>query len=158
VLRAYVGAQRGMRPRSQWRRRLQYAQNSGSSGQTPDGFCGRRTLPRGGSESLRSADRAKRALPSGHRRGAYRGYRFRILARQGAAAPGGAYSYVINGRMIAVFAMVAYPDDYGTGGVMTFVVNQNGKVYEKDFGESTADVGAKMLTFNPGAGWKEVTP
>jgi hypothetical protein len=88
----------------------------------------------------------------------YRGYHFRILTRQGKSAPGGAYSYVINGRMIAGFAMVAYPHAYGESGVMTFIVSHNGKVYERDLGRNTAAVAEKMTTFDPGAGWKEVTP
>ena len=95
----------------------------------------------------------------GHKKGdPYRGYHFRILTRQGKSAPGGAYSYVINGRMIAGFAMVAYPDEYGESGVMSFIVNHNGKVYEKDLGKNSAAVGAKMSSFDPGAGWKEVAP
>lgn len=85
----------------------------------------------------------------------YRGYRFQILTRQGKNAPGGAYNYVINGRMIANFAMVAYPDKYGETGVMTFMVSHNGKIYEKDLGKNTASIGAKMTSFDPGPGWKE---
>ncbi len=88
----------------------------------------------------------------------YRGYRFRILTRQGKNAPGGAYSYVINGRMIAGFAMVAYPADFGASGVMTFIVSHNGKVYEKDLGKDSTAIGARMSAFDPGAGWKEVAP
>jgi hypothetical protein len=88
----------------------------------------------------------------------YRGYYFRILTRQGASAPGGAYSYMINGRMIAGFAMVAYPAEYGESGVMTFVVSHNGKVYEKDLGKDSTAIGAKMSTFDPGAGWTIVQP
>jgi hypothetical protein len=88
----------------------------------------------------------------------YRGYHFRILTRQGKAAPGGAYSYVINGRMIAGFAMVAYPAEYGETGIMTFIVSNHGKVYEKDLGRNTAAVAAKLGSFEPGAGWKEVAP
>jgi hypothetical protein len=60
--------------------------------------------------------------------------------------------------MIAGFAMVAYPDHYGQSGVMTFIVNHNGKVYQKDLGKNTAGIGAKMTSFDPGAGWKEVAP
>ena len=61
--------------------------------------------------------------------------------------------------MIAGFAMVAYPDEYGDSGVMTFIVSHNGKVYEKDLGKNSAKAGAaKMTTFDPGAGWKEVAP
>jgi hypothetical protein len=88
----------------------------------------------------------------------YRGYHFRILTRQGKSAPGGAYSYVINGRMLAGFAMVAYPAEYGQTGIMTFMVSHNGKVYEKDLGKNTAGAAAKMTAFDPGAGWKEVAP
>ena len=99
------------------------------------------------------------AYLKGHKAGdAYRGYHFRILTRQGKSAPGGAYNYVINGRMIAGFAMVAYPDVYGESGVMTFIVNHNGKVFEKDLGKNSAEIGAKMTTFDPGAGWKDVEP
>ena len=85
----------------------------------------------------------------------YRGYHFRILTRQGKNAPGGAYSYVINGRLLAGFAMVAYPDVYGESGVMTFMVNQNGRVFEKDLGKNTAAVAAAMQSFDPGPGWAE---
>jgi Protein of unknown function (DUF2950) len=58
--------------------------------------------------------------------------------------------------MIAGFAMVAYPAEYGTSGVMTFIVSHNGKIYEKDFG--SASIGAKLTAFDPGNGWKEVAP
>jgi hypothetical protein len=88
----------------------------------------------------------------------YRGYRFKILTGQGKSAPGGAYNYIINRRMIAGFAMVAYPVNYGDSGVMSFIVSHNGKVYEKDLGANTNKLGAKMTIFNPSAGWKEVTP
>lgn len=88
----------------------------------------------------------------------YRGYRYRILTRQGKHAPGGAYNYVINGRMLPGFAMVAYPDEYGASGVMTFIVNQNGKVYEKNLGRNTAAIAAKMNSFDPGPGWRPVAP
>lgn len=93
----------------------------------------------------------------GHRLGdPYNGYYFRILRRQGAAAPAGRYSYVINGRMIAGYAMVAYPADYGRSGIKTFVVNHYGVVYEKDLGASTAKLGAAMTEYNPDASWKVV--
>jgi hypothetical protein len=88
----------------------------------------------------------------------YQGYHFKILTRQGQNAPGGAYSYVINGRMIAGFAMVAYPHAYGDSGVMTFIVSHNGKVYERDLGPKTESIATQMTTFDPGPGWKEVAP
>jgi hypothetical protein len=95
----------------------------------------------------------------GHKAGdPYRGYHFKILTRQGQRAAGGTYSYLIHGRMIAGFAMVAYPADYGRSGVMSFIVNHNGKVYEKDLGPNSAKTGAALTSFNPSAGWKEVAP
>ena len=96
---------------------------------------------------------------AGHKQGdPYRGYHFRILTRQGKSAPGGAYNYIINGRMIAGFAMVAYPDAYGASGVMTFIINHNGKLYEKNLGKNSAAIGAKMTSFDPAKGWKESAP
>jgi hypothetical protein len=88
----------------------------------------------------------------------YRGYHFRILTRQGANAPGGAYNYIINGRMIGGFALVAYPNEYGVSGVMTFIVSHNGKIFEKDLGKNSHALGQAMASFNPGAGWKPVQP
>jgi hypothetical protein len=102
---------------------------------------------------------ANEAYLKGHKQGdAYRGYHFRILTRQGKNAAGGAYSYVINGRMIAGFAMVAFPAEYGETGVMTFIVSHNGKVFQKDLGKNSVKAGAAMSSFDPGAGWAEVAP
>ena len=83
----------------------------------------------------------------------YHGYVYRILTRQGRNAPGGAYNYVINGRMVAGFALVAYPIEWGSSGVMTFLVNSNGKVYEKNLGEKTADVAKSMTEYSPDDTW-----
>jgi hypothetical protein len=88
----------------------------------------------------------------------YRGYHYRILTRQGPGAPGGAYNYVINGRMIAGFAMVAYPAVYGQTGVMSFIVSHNGRIYERDLGKDSTAIGARMSAFDPGTGWKAVAP
>ena len=102
---------------------------------------------------------ASAAYLKGHKEGdAYRGYHFRILTRQGKSAAGGAYNYVINGRMIAGFAMVAYPAEYGETGVMSFIVSHNGKIFQKDLGKNSTKIGAAMTSFDPGTGWKEVTP
>jgi len=84
----------------------------------------------------------------------YHGYHFRILTRQGAAAAGGAYNYMVNGRLISGFAMVAWPDQYGESGVMTFIVNHNGKIFEKDLGRNTSAIAEKMTSFDPGPGWR----
>jgi hypothetical protein len=86
----------------------------------------------------------------------FKGYYFRILTRQGAAAPGGAYDYVINGNMIAGFALVAFPADYGSSGVMSFLVSHQGTVFQKDLGERTAALAGAMAAYDPGAGWAEL--
>lgn len=83
----------------------------------------------------------------------YHGYVYRILTRQGAKAPGGAYDYVINGNMVAGFAAVASPVAYGDSGVMTFLVGPNGVVYEKDLGEETAAAVAQLIAFEPDESW-----
>jgi len=84
----------------------------------------------------------------------YHGYFYRILTRQGKDAPGGAYDYFVNGKMIGGFAVIAYPARYGASGVMSFIVNHDGVVYEKDLGKNTAAIASKMTTFNPDASWK----
>lgn len=86
----------------------------------------------------------------------YHGYYFRILKRQGPSAPGGKFSYVFNGNMVAGHALVAYPARWGVSGVMTFIVNQRGRVYEKNFGLKTAEVARKMKSYNPDLTWKLV--
>ena len=88
----------------------------------------------------------------------YHGYFFKILTRQGANPPGGKYDYVINGNMIAGYALVAWPADYGNSGIMTFVVNQRGVVYEKDLGADTAKLAADMKEYNPDSTWSPATP
>lgn len=84
----------------------------------------------------------------------YHGYHYRILKAQGPDAPGGAYSYLAQGRMIGGFALVAYPASYGSSGVMTFIVNQDGAVYERDLGPDSAALARKMTRFNPDKTWK----
>jgi hypothetical protein len=86
----------------------------------------------------------------------YHGYLFRVLTAQGPHAPGGAYSYIVNGNMIAGFALVAYPVDYGNSGVMTFIVNQQGVVYQKDLGDDTGAIAAKMTLYDPDQSWEKV--
>jgi len=84
---------------------------------------------------------------------AYLGYHYRILKQQGPDAPGGKYDYVINGNMIAGFALIAYPADYGSSGIMTFIVNHQGKVYQKDLGPDTVNVARKITEYNPDSSW-----
>lgn len=85
----------------------------------------------------------------------YRGYYFHILERQGKGGPGGAKSYLVNGEMTAGFAFVAYPAQYRSSGVMTFIVDQDGVVYERDLGGKTDVVAKSMKEFDPSAGWKK---
>jgi hypothetical protein len=85
----------------------------------------------------------------------YHGYRYRILKQQGPDAPGGAYDYVAQGKMIGGFALVAYPASYGSSGVMTFLINHDGVVYEKDLGPDTAQSVQEITRFNPDKSWKQ---
>ena len=102
------------------------------------------------------AEDANLARRSGEKPEPYDGYYFRVLTAQGPAAPGGAFSYLINGHMIAGHAMVAWPAAYGDSGVETFVCGENGVVYQKDLGPNTAALGTSMVQFNPDATWKVV--
>jgi hypothetical protein len=83
----------------------------------------------------------------------FHGYFFKLLTRQGYHAPGGKYDYIINGNMIGGFALVAWPAEYGESGVMTFVVNQQGRVYQKDLGQDTAKIAEAMQAYDPDATW-----
>lgn len=86
----------------------------------------------------------------------YLGYYFRILQEQGPTASGGALNYIVNGNMIAGHAFLAYPAAYGETGIMSFMVGENGLVYESDLGEDTLAVGNGLVSFDPGEGWKPV--
>jgi Protein of unknown function (DUF2950) len=83
----------------------------------------------------------------------FNGYFFRILTRQGPHAPGGTKNYVVDGKMSAGFAFVAYPAEYRSSGVMTFIIDQSGAVYEKDLGSNTTKLAATMTTFEPDSTW-----
>ena len=83
----------------------------------------------------------------------YHGYYFRILKAQGPHAYGGAKDYVIDGKMTGGFAILAYPAEYGASGIMTFLVNQRGTVFQKDLGDSTAETARALKTFDPDSSW-----
>lgn len=85
----------------------------------------------------------------------FHGYLFRILTRQGKGAVGGSNDYVVNGKMTAGFAFVAYPAEYQNSGVMTFLVNQDGVVYQKDLGERTPELAKTMKEYAPDSTWKK---
>jgi hypothetical protein len=89
-------------------------------------------------------------------RAPYHGYYFKILTAQGPHAPGGKYSYLINGNMIAGYALVAYPSNYGNSGVMTFIINGQGRVYQKNLGENTEKLAAAMTAYDPDQTWQRV--
>ena len=86
---------------------------------------------------------------------AYRGYYYHILTRQGKYGPGRAKNYVVNGKMTEGFAFVAYPAEYRSSGVMTFIVNENGVVYQKDLGEKTEVLATGMKEYNPDSSWQK---
>lgn len=86
----------------------------------------------------------------------YLGYYYHVLQKQGPDAPGGAMDYVINGNMVAGHALIAFPSAYGDTGIMSFMVGENGIVYEADLGENTLEAAAAINRFNPGKGWAPV--
>ena len=88
----------------------------------------------------------------------YHGYRYRILTAQGSHAIGGARSYLLGGRLASGFALVAWPVQYGRTGIMSFIVNQDGVVYECNLGSNTSIAATRMKSFDPGDGWKRVQP
>ena len=86
----------------------------------------------------------------------YHGYFYRVLKRQGASAAGGAFDYVVKGKMIGGFALVAYLAEYGNSGIMTFMVNYDGVVLQRDLGADTAQVARKIEAFAPDQAWTKV--
>jgi hypothetical protein len=156
VMRAYPGAQRqfaakprdGSNVRSFARRILSTEGKQDGLYWTSDPAKGEEASPFG----PLVADGAKR-----DRGDPYHGYYFKILTGQGPSAPGGKYSYVINGRMVAGFALVAWPADYASSGVKTFIVNHYGDVYQKDLGANTAATARAMTEFNPDKTWTKTT-
>jgi hypothetical protein len=161
VCLAYVDAQReyALKDRDE-DRVLSYAQKFASSRGKKDGLYwevkeGEKPSPLG-----RLAASAQKQGYSTGKKGAkpapYHGYYYRILKAQGKDAPGGAYDYVVNGKMIGGFALVAYPARYGSSGIMTFIVNHDGVVYQKDLGKDTEKAAQAMKLFNPDRTWKKV--
>ncbi len=102
-----------------------------------------------------------KAVAQGYKRGAegrpvpFHGYFYRVLTEQGKEAPGGAMSYLQDGEMTRGFAFLAFPAEYGSSGVMTFMVNQDGIVLEKDLGPETAQIASRMARYDSGSGWQQ---
>jgi hypothetical protein len=105
-----------------------------------------------------AAEAAAEGYKAGGEPQPYHGYYYRILTGQGQSAPGGSLSYVIKGKMIGGFALVAWPAEYGNSGVMTFIVNHAGTVYQKDLGKDTEAAARRMMWFDPDRSWSKVEP
>jgi len=100
--------------------------------------------------------RAEGYLQPGTPKGSpYHGYIYRLLTRQGPQAPGGAYDYTVNGELLGGFGLIAFPAEYGSSGVMTFIVNHDGVVYSRDLGPHTEQVAMGIVEFNPDSMWKK---
>jgi len=102
------------------------------------------------------ADASAAMLAEGKKPEPYHGYYFHILKAQGPEAEGGALDYVVKGKMIGGFALVAFPAEYGVSGIKTFMVNHHGVVYEKDLGTGTVALARQMTRFNPDKTWKAI--
>ena len=160
VMRAYVDAQRDYASRDRdGSEVLKYAQKLNSSPGKQDGLYWPPTI---GGEGSPLGPFVAFAQGEGYRLppteadeepGPFHGYYFKILTRQGKHARGGKYDYVINGNMIGGFAMVAWPADYEDSGIMTFIVNQQGRVYQKDLGPKTAKIAAGIKVYDPDPTW-----
>jgi Protein of unknown function (DUF2950) len=162
VCLAYVDAQREYYSQSRGRDGiLEYAQRFASSPGKHDGLywpTKADELPSPLGPLVTRASAAGYARGSGSERSGvpFHGYFYRILLRQGPSAPDGAYDYVARGHMIGGFGLIAYPARYGDSGVMTFMVNHDGVVYQKDLGPATARVAATIQAFDPDPTWKRV--
>ncbi|SAL80529.1 hypothetical protein AWB74_05741 [Caballeronia arvi] len=88
----------------------------------------------------------------------YYGYHYKLLRAQGPHAPGGAYGYMVDGRLFGGFAVVAWPARYGDTGIKTFMVSHDGQVYERDLGPDSAKKAQQLTTFDPGPGWEKISP
>jgi hypothetical protein len=160
VIRAYVDAQREYAFKDRdGDEVLEYAQRFSSSPGQKDGL---HWLPDLDGEISPLGPLVVQANAEGYSKGSrnqgvhpepFHGYYFRILSRQSKSAPGGRYSYIINGNMIGGFALVAWPAEYGDSGIMTFIVNQQGRVYQKDLGPKSGDIARKMSAYAPDATW-----
>jgi hypothetical protein len=160
VVRAYVQAQREYASRDRdGGEVLKYAQKIISTPGAKDGLF---WSPDFDDEISPLGPLAADAADEGYRKGTknpgdephpFHGYFFKILSRQGKHAPGGKYDYVINGNMIGGFALVAWPAEYSKCGIMTFIVNQQGRVYQKDLGAQTAKSAETMKEYDPDKTW-----
>ncbi len=156
VCRAYVEAQMEYASRDRTATGvLQYAQKIVSTPGKKDGLYWE-----GAPENLapKAFADASAAMPAeGKKPEPYHGYYFRILKAQGPDAEGGAMDYVVKGKMIGGFALIAYPAEYGVSGIKTFLVSHTGKVYQRDLGAATGTLARQVTRYNPDKSWKLVT-
>ncbi len=154
---AYVDAQQEYAEKDRSGTGMAYAQRIVSRPGKKDGLY---WPPQAGEDESPVGEFIARAAAEGYRAGQgpnpFHGYYYKILTRQGPKAPGGAMDYIVRGNMIGGFALVAYPAEYENSGVMTFLVNQDGIVFEKDLGRNTARTAAGMTAFNPDSTWRKV--
>jgi hypothetical protein len=162
VCEAYVAAQREYaasdRDHDGW---VEYAQKLMSDTGKRDGLywpssSGNEVSPLGPFMANARAEGYGAAEDQSNGRAPYHGYYYKILTGQGPDAKGGAYDYIIKGHMIGGFGLVAYPAQYGSSGIMTFIVNHDGIVYQKNLGPDTAAVASKMTLFDPDRSWTAV--
>ena len=152
---AYVDAQNEYADKDRGEGAGVYAQRIISSSGKKDGLY----WPASDGDASPLGELAARASAEGYKAGEgrtpYHGYYYRILTQQGPHAQGGALDYVVKGKMIGGFALVAYPAEYGNSGVMTFLVNHAGTVYQKDLGDDTTMLARRMTSFDPDQTWKK---
>jgi hypothetical protein len=159
VIRAYVQAQREYASRDRdGDDVLEYAQRLASQPGKTDGlywppWLNGEISPFGPLVAYAQAEGYVRHSSGAEMSRPFHGYYMRIITSQGKQAPGGKYNYVINGNMIGGFALVAWPAEHGQSGIMTFIVNQQGRVYQKDLGTKTAKIVRSMKEYDPGDGW-----
>jgi len=154
---AYVDAQNDYAAKDRGAGRGVYAQRIISSAGKKDGLYWPTAQ---GEEPSPLGELVAQATKQGYRTDAgrtpFHGYYFKILDKQGAAAPGGELEYVVRGKMIGGFGLVAYPAEYRNSGVMTFIINHDGTVYQKDLGPRTAQLAERMTAYNPDKTWQKV--
>lgn len=148
ICKGYVGAQRQYaEAKMSGNGTLAYAQKIMSDGGRKDG------LYRTGASQELVPEGFALASESSQSRKPYHGYYFRVLTAQGPSAPGGTHTYMVGGAMIGGFGLVAWPAEYGDTGIHTFIVNQDGQVFEKDFGPRTANLTPPVTRYDPDSSW-----
>lgn len=160
VCRAYVDAQREYSSRDRNNDGVrEYAQHFASHPNQHDGLYwpakpGEEPSPMG-ALIARARDEGYESIGTRTKREPYHGYYYRILKRQGPDAAGGAHDYIVGNHMIGGFALVAFPAQYGVSGVMTFIVNQDGVVHQKNLGPDTEKIARQMKDYDPDPSWKK---